>query len=160
VHLPVPANTHAAWTATIITPPGTVASAPRRPRIELPTPHKRTCRMTLHDILYMIGAVVTAVLLVVVARWRRRTFAVEMRDAATREVCPHLRPALNRLLESGHVVRRVGQRGPDMPMEIHLQPAFDPRALQTELKLDDPVHVSQRNVLYCPQCWCELRPED
>ena len=45
-----------------------------------------------------------------------------------------------------------------MPLEIHLAPAFDPKAIHDELKLAEPACVSERNVLYCKEDWCELHP--
>jgi hypothetical protein len=108
--------------------------------------------------MFLVGAAVTAILLVWVVRWRRRTYGAEMHTVALREVCPHLKPALERLLAGGHVAWRVGQRGPDMPMEIHVRPRFDPQGLYDQMKLAPPVYVSPRNVLYCRECWCELRP--
>jgi hypothetical protein len=43
-------------------------------------------------------------------------------------------------------------------MEIHLTPPFSPQAVYDELELREPVFVSERNVLYCKQDWCEIHP--
>ena len=40
----------------------------------------------------------------------------------------------------------------------HLAPPFDPRALFDELKLAEPVFVSERNVLGCKEDLCEIHP--
>jgi hypothetical protein len=73
-------------------------------------------------------------------------------------VCDHLRPVYELLLSRGHVVARVAQDHPNLPLEIHVRPAFDPKAVYDELKLAEPVFVSERNVLYCKEDWCELHP--
>ena len=52
----------------------------------------------------------------------------------------------------------TGQKAPDLPMEIHLTPVFDPQGVYDELKLAEPVYVSERNVLYCKDDWCEVHP--
>ena len=110
------------------------------------------------DIVIALGAFVAAVLLVVVVRARHRGKAEHDLRYSGENVCPHLRPALDLLLSRGHRVRRVGQLGPDMPLEIHLAPAFDPKALLEELKLAEPVFLSERNVLFCKEDWCEIHP--
>ena len=89
---------------------------------------------------------------------RRRSYAAHLRELADENVCPHLRPAYERLLSRGHAPVNVGQRHPDLPMEIHLAPPFDPGALLDELKLEAPVFVSERNVLFCKDDLCELHP--
>ena len=48
---------------------------------------------------------------------------------------------------------------PTCPLEIHLQPPFDPQAIYDELKLTEPVFVSERKVLYCQEDWCEVHPK-
>ena len=112
----------------------------------------------LYDILMAVGALVTAVLLVVVVRARHRGKAEHDLQYSNQNVCPHLKPALDLLLSRGHRVVRVGQLGPDMPLEIHLAPPFDPGSIFEELKLTEPVFLSERNVLYCKQDWCEVHP--
>jgi hypothetical protein len=114
--------------------------------------------MTFEQVSPLLLAVGVALALVFIMRWRKRTFAEHMHAVADQEVCQHLAPALKRLLERGHVVRRVGQRHPDMPLEIHMAPAFDPRQLVEELNLADPVAVSERGVLICREDYCELHP--
>jgi hypothetical protein len=111
------------------------------------------------DILTLLGVVVVAIVLVLVVRARHRSHAAWLKETAQREVCAHLRPALDLLLSRGHQVQRVGQYAPDLPLEIHLQPPFDPQELSAELKLPDPVQVSERNVLFCKEDWCELHPQ-
>lgn len=113
----------------------------------------------LHDILTLLGGAALAVLLVVVVQLRRRSHAAHLRDLASVEVCDHLRPALDLLRSRGHRITRVGQIAPDMPMEVHLTPSFDPKALMEELKLSDPAFLSERNVIYCKEDWCELHPD-
>jgi hypothetical protein len=112
----------------------------------------------LGDILLMLGAVFVAVMLILVIRARKQSHGEYMHDYAQREVCDHLRPALQRLLERGHRVARAGQQGREMPLEIHVEPSFDPQALYEELALEPPAHVSERNVLFCREDWCEIHP--
>ena len=110
------------------------------------------------DLLTLLGAIVAAVLFVVVMRWRRRDFAENARGLAEQEVCDHLKPALDQILAAGGRVTRAGQKHPELPLEVHLAPSFDPQALYDQLKLEPPVYVSERNVLYCKEDWCELHP--
>ena len=114
---------------------------------------------TLTDILQLLGAVAVVVVMIVVLRARQRGKASHDHEYALEHVCEHLRPALDLLLARGHAVRRVGQMAREMPLEVHLAPAFDPQAVYAELGLDPPVHVSERNVLICKDDWCELHPE-
>ena len=121
---------------------------------------------SLLDILTLAGAAMVGAILVWAVRWRRRDHAHNLRHLAEQEVCPHLRPAYELLASRGHVVLRVGQKGPDMPLEVHIAPPpgagtppFEPRQVYDELKLADPVFVSERNVLYCKEDWCELQPQ-
>ena len=113
----------------------------------------------LEDILTLAGAVFAAVLLVVVVRWRRKDYGRNTNELADEEVCEHLRPALEHLLAKGHVITRIGQTARDYPLEIHMQPPFDPKAVYEELKLEEPVFLSERSVLYCKEDWCELHPK-
>ena len=112
-----------------------------------------------NDILMLIGVLVAAVLLVIVVRARHRSHARHTHELALQQVCTHLQPALDLLLARGHIVLRVGQKAREMPLEIHLQPPFDPQAIYSELELTEPVLVSERNVLYCKEDWCELHPQ-
>ena len=96
--------------------------------------------------------------MVVVVRLRRRSHARFLNEFSDHEVCPHLQAALALLKSRGHHVTLAGQRDPKMPLEIHLSPPFDPRKLADELKLADPVFVSDRDVLFCKEDWCELHP--
>lgn len=113
----------------------------------------------LQDILTLAGTAVAAVLLVVVVRWRRRDHAANTHGLAEQEVCDHLRPALDHVLAGGCRITRVGQTHPDLPLEIHVAPPFDPKVVYAQLKLAEPVFVSERNVLYCKEDWCELHPK-
>jgi hypothetical protein len=81
-----------------------------------------------------------------------------LRELADDSVCPHLRPAYDLLLSRGHGPVNVGQRHPDLPLEVHLAPPFDPKSVLDELKLQPPVFVSERNVLFCKDDLCELHP--
>ena len=99
-----------------------------------------------------------AVVLAWAVRARRRSHAAWLRETAQREVCPHLRPAYDLLASRGHAPVNVGQRHPDLPLEIHLSPRFDPKAVHDELKLEAPVFLSERNVLYCKEDLCEIHP--
>lgn len=110
------------------------------------------------DILKAIGIVVAAAAMVLVVAWRRRTQAKFFENFAEREVCPHLRGPLELLRSRGHVVVRAGQRRPEFPLEIYIAPGFDPAAIFAELKLQEPVAVSERNALICHDDWCELHP--
>ncbi len=108
--------------------------------------------------LEIILVLLAAVALVVVIPMRRRSQRRFLDQYSEKEVCEHLRPALEALKARGHQVVRAGQRAPEMPLEIHVAPHFDPQALADELKLKEPVMVSARNVLYCREHWCELHP--
>jgi hypothetical protein len=115
------------------------------------------------DILTLLGAAAIGILLIWLVRWRRRDHVHNMRQMAEREVCGHLRPAYETLVSRGHVARRVGQKAPEFPLEIHMgpppgTPPFNPRQLYDELKLAEPVFVSERDVLYCKEDWCEIHP--
>jgi hypothetical protein len=112
----------------------------------------------LTDILQVLGVLLAVIVMVVVVRARHRGKASHDTAYANENVCEHLKPALQMLEAAGHRVYRVGQHGPDMPLEIHLQPAFDPHAIYKELQLIPPVYVSERNVLFCKEDWCELHP--
>jgi len=114
--------------------------------------------VTAGDIWKAIGIVAAAVVMVFVVAWRRRAQAKFYAEFADREVCEHLRGALELLKSRGHVVVRAGQRGPEMPLEIHIAPGFDPAAIAEELKLEEPVAVSERGVVICREDWCELHP--
>ena len=107
----------------------------------------------------LIGAAALMVVTVFVLRWRRRDHAENTQDLADENVCEHLRAALALVRSRGCRVTRVGQRHPDLPLEIHVAPPFDPKAVYDELKLAEPVFLSERNVLYCKEDWCELHPK-
>jgi hypothetical protein len=110
------------------------------------------------ELLRIAGIIVVVIVMVLVLRWRRRSFRQHLDESAQRETCAHLKPALDLLLSRGHRIVDVGQKYEEYPLEIHLAPGFDPQALYNELKLDEPVFVSERNVLYCKEDWCELHP--
>jgi hypothetical protein len=113
----------------------------------------------LTDILWMVLAAVAAVAMIFVVRARRVSHGTNLRQLAEENCCDHLRPALEMLLSRGHELSRVGQKMPDYPLEIHFKAAFDPVALKDELKLEDPVFLSEtRNVLFCKADGCELDP--
>jgi hypothetical protein len=114
--------------------------------------------VTPQDIFTIVAAPVVVVLLVVVVRARRRSHAQYVAEVTEAEVCAHLRPAFDLLRSRGHQVVRVGQKDPDLPLEVHLAPAFDPKQVYAEAKLAEPAFVSERNVLYCKEDWCELHP--
>jgi len=114
--------------------------------------------MSTNELYLLISAVLAAVGLVVVMRVRVRGHAEENERLAGEVVCEHLRPAWELLAARGHRATRVGQKTPDLPMEIHVQPPFDPQALFAELKLAEPVFVSERQVIYCKEDWCEIHP--
>jgi hypothetical protein len=110
------------------------------------------------DVVLIILVVAAATLTPIVLRLRRRSHAHFLQDYAAREVCEHLRGAMELLRSRGHRVIRAGQKNPQLPLEIHIAPEFSPRELADELKLSEPVFVSDRNVLGCRQDWCELHP--
>ena len=99
------------------------------------------------------------VVTVLVVRWRRRDHAEHSQGAADENVCEHLRSALELVRAKGCRVTRAGQWHPDLPFEIHVAPPFDPKAVYDELRLAEPVFLSERNVLYCKEDWCELHPK-
>jgi hypothetical protein len=114
--------------------------------------------LTAEEIFYLVGAAGLGLLLLLVTRWRRSTHATHVRELAAEVVCDHLRPALTHLLDHGYEVRWVGQyHDRDAPVEIHVYPGFDPQTLYDQLQLADPAFVSERNVLYCKEDWCEIR---
>lgn len=113
---------------------------------------------TVAAILQLLGALAVGVVLVWAVRTRRRSHGVYLRDVASQEVCPHLKAAYDLLASRGHDPVNVGQRHPELPLEIHMSPRFEPRALYDELKLAEPVFVSERNVLYCKEDLCEIHP--
>jgi hypothetical protein len=106
----------------------------------------------------LLGAAAVGIVLVWAVRARRRSYAAHLLDVARQQVCPHLRPAYELLAARGHVPVNVGQHHPDLPLEIHLSPRFDPRAVYDELKMEPPAFVSERNVLYCKEDLCEIHP--
>lgn len=103
-------------------------------------------------------AVAAAACLPVVVAMRRRSYRRFIDKFADDEICPHLRGALQLLRDRGHRVVRAGQKSPQFPLEIHVAPLFDPRGLAAELRLGEPVFVSDRNVLCCAEHECELTP--
>ena len=112
----------------------------------------------LAGVLQLLGAAAVAVVLVWAIRARRRSHGVYLTELAAGEVCPHLQPVYELLASRGHRPTNVGQRHPDLPLEIHMAPPFDPKAVFDELKLAEPVFVSERNVLYCKEDLCEVHP--
>ena len=121
-------------------------------------PHLVSFSSYLSGTFQLLGAVAIAVVLVWAVRARRKSHHAFLRDAAAERVCPHLRPAYELLVSRGHRPVNVGQRHPDLPLEIHVAPAFAPQAVYDELKLTAPVFVSERDVLYCKEDLCEIHP--
>ena len=115
-------------------------------------------QITTFDILQIVGILVGTVVFIVVLRARHRGKAAHDVGYAQQNVCEHLRRALELLQSRGHQVHQVGQLNEDFPLEIHLRPAFDPHAVYAELQLEPPVYVSERNVLFCKEDWCEIHP--
>jgi hypothetical protein len=111
-----------------------------------------------NDIILIILVVAITIATPIVLRLRRRSHAQFLQEFSTQEICDHLRPALDLLLSRGHRIIRAGQIRPNMPLELHITPAFDPRKLFEELKLAEPAFVSDRNILGCREDWCELHP--
>ena len=114
--------------------------------------------LTLLDLFQILAILIGTVIFIAVVRARHRGKAVHDVEFAQQNVCEHLRRALELLQSRGHHIDQVGQHGPDFPLEIHVRPAFDPAALYKELQLEPPVYVSDRNVLFCKEDWCELHP--
>jgi hypothetical protein len=114
--------------------------------------------MSENDWRMLLGGIALAISLVLVVRYRQRSHGQHIQDVADEMVCEHLRPAWELLKSRGHVARRVGQNHPDLPLEIHVIPPFDPQAVLEELRLEEPVFLSERNVLYCREDWCEIHP--
>jgi len=112
----------------------------------------------VRELLKIAGIIIAVVLMIFVIGWRRRSFRAHLDETAEQEICDHLKPALDLLKSRGHRIINVGQKQEEYPLEIHLTPSFDPAALARELDLQPPVHVSERNVLYCKDDWCELHP--
>jgi len=112
-----------------------------------------------NDLILILLVIAATIATPIVLRLRRRSHVKFLQDFSDAEICDHLRPALSLLKSRGHRILRVGQVRPNMPLEIHIAPSFDPRKLADELKLADPVFVSDRNVLYCRQDWCEIHPQ-
>lgn len=114
--------------------------------------------MHLTDLLQILAILLAVAIMAFVLRSRRRGKTEHDQQFATDNICDHLKPALEFLESKGHIIKVVGQNDPQLPLEIHLQPPFDPAAVYQELKLEPPVYVSERNVLYCKEDWCELHP--
>ena len=110
------------------------------------------------ELLKIAGVLVMVIAMIVVIGWRRRSMGAHLEEMAEAEVCEHLKPALVLLRSRGHRIINVGQKDEECPLEIHLAPRFDPAAMAKELNLQPPVYVSERNVLYCKEHWCELHP--
>jgi hypothetical protein len=110
------------------------------------------------DALQLLAAAAIGVILIWAVRARRRSHGAFLLEAAAERVCPHLKPAYDLLVSRGHRPVNVGQRHPDLPLEIHVVPGFEPQAVYDELKLAPPVFVSERNVLYCKEDLCEIHP--
>jgi hypothetical protein len=110
------------------------------------------------ELLRIAGIIVVVIVMVFVLRWRKRTYHEHLDKSASEEVCAHLRPAFGLLVSRGHRVVAVGQHSPEHPLEIHLSPTWDPKGMMEELKLGEPVFLSERGVLYCKEDWCELHP--
>jgi hypothetical protein len=110
------------------------------------------------DLFQILVTIAAVIVLAVVISMRRKSHRRFLEEFSHREVCEHLRPALELLKSRGHRVVRAGQRREDLPLEIYLWPSFEPAAIASELQLADPVFVSDRNVLYCQEDWCELHP--
>jgi hypothetical protein len=127
-------------------------------KVALIGPCRRRAIMNPYDLFMLLGAIVVAVVTVMVVRARQKSHAGEVSDLAGEVVCEHLQSALELLESRGHRATRVGQKHRDLPMEIHLTPPFSPQAVYDELELREPVFVSERNVLYCKQDWCEIHP--
>jgi hypothetical protein len=110
------------------------------------------------EILKYAGILAAMVLMIFVVRARRRAHYQFLHDYGDAEICDHLRPALDALRARGHDVTRAGQRAEDYPVELHISPPFDPKALFDELKLEEPARLSDRNVIICVEDMCELHP--
>jgi len=110
------------------------------------------------DILQILGIIALVVVMTIVIRLRRRGKATHDVGYAEENVCEHLKPALEALLARGLTVTQVGQRAREFPLEVHLSGPFDPAELYAELKLEPPVQVSERKVLFCKDDWCEIHP--
>ncbi|MGE5611521.1 MAG: hypothetical protein ACM359_19885 [Bacillota bacterium] len=111
-----------------------------------------------NDIILIVLIILAAITTPIVLRLRRRSHQRFLEEYSETEVCEHLSGAMALLRSRGHQIVRVGQLRPNMPLEIHLAPKFDPKALATELELKEPVFVSERDVLCCREDWCELHP--
>lgn len=112
----------------------------------------------LNDIILILLVIAATIATPIVVQLRRRSHARFLQEFAETDICQHLRQALKLLTERGHRVMRAGQLRPNMPLEIHVSPPFDPRKLAEELNLSEPVFVSDRNALCCRKDWCEIHP--
>lgn len=110
------------------------------------------------EVLKAAGFIAALVAMIFVVNWRRKGHRRFLQEYAAQQVCPHLRPAFDLLKQRGHTVSRAGQFAPDYPLELHLAPRWDPKAVYQELDLQPPVYLSERNVLFCKECECELHP--
>src|SRR4051794_19242216 len=112
----------------------------------------------MSDTLQILAVILAAVVMVIVVRARHRGKAAHDLGYAHDNVCGHLKRALQHLESTGHQITRVGKYDPTLPLKIPLHPPFDPAAFKKNLQLEPPVFVSERNVLYCKEDWCELHP--
>jgi len=113
----------------------------------------------LTDILQILAVIGVVIVMAIVLRARHKGKATFDNEYAHDNVCEHLKPALAHLESQGHQIRKVGQQHPELPLEIYLHPPFDPGTVYKDLKLEPPVYLSERNVLYCKEDWCELHPK-
>src|SRR5829696_5379788 len=95
------------------------------------------------DLLTLASVVVLVVVMIWAVRARRRSHGAHLDEVAGEEVCLHLKPAYDLLRSRGHRVVNVGQRNEELPLEIHLAPRFDPKLIADELKLEEPVFLSE-----------------
>jgi hypothetical protein len=110
----------------------------------------------LWEIIKYSSIFAACVLMVFVVRARRKQHQQYTSDLADSEVCEHLKPVLDELRRRGYTVRLVKLGQEDQPVEIFLTPEFEAAQVQAEMKLQPPVFLSERGVLYCQECWCEM----
>jgi len=106
------------------------------------------------EILKNLGIFGAFVLMIFVVRARRKQYRKWLDDTSDQWVCEHLAQTLAELKKEGHVVAKLTQQHEDAPLEILVDPPFDPQSQAG--KIQDPVKISERKVIYCEDCGVEI----
>jgi hypothetical protein len=111
--------------------------------------------MTL-EILKNLGIFAGFVLMIFVVQARRKQHRRWLDETSDQWVCEHLAQALSALKKEGHAVAKIEQGHEDAPLEILIDPPFDVKDFAEKLKIQEPVKLSERQVIYCEECGVEI----